>query len=470
MPNPNATPPIRLGYHGSPHVATRLLRLAGLTEHAAELVEYDIADPFRALVAGKLDVMVAKFTIDEPALRWSRTLAYEPRAVVVRARHPLAAHDAVSIEEVAAYEVFDRPGVFPAYIWDAVVPPRTPGGRELRRRHRVATVPEMMALIASSDAVHVSLGSLADIAPPSIRIVPIYDLPAAPVTLAWKREAELPPHVHRLIQAAQAAATDVGALRVPVVLLHALPLHASMWRAQERELAALGVPVIAFDQRGFGRSSLGDAAPSLDVVADDLVRALDARKLDRIVLVGSSMGGYVAMALLRRHPDRVAGLALLAARATADAPAAVAGRETFAAAILDDRSRGALIAETTPALVGATTRHQRPAVLARVLEDATAADPRAVAWAQRAIAARPDSVDVLRAARVPAIVIAGDEDQLVRLEEAQLAASALPRVRLIRIPDAGHLPPLETPEVVTSALVELLRDVNRAEAARGHAC
>jgi pimeloyl-ACP methyl ester carboxylesterase len=226
--------------------------------------------------------------------------------------------------------------------------------------------------------------------------------------------------------------------------------------------------VLAFDYRGFGRSPLGDAAPSLDVIADDLVRALDARKLDRIVLVGSSMGGYVAMAFLRRHPDRVAGLALLAARATADAPAAGTCRETFTT-ILDHRSRGALIAETTAALVGATTRRQRPAVLARVLEDAATADPRAVAWAERAIAARPDSVDVLRTARVPAIVIAGDEDQLVRLEESQLAASALPRGRLIRIPDAGHLSPLETPEVVTSALVELLRDVNQAEAARGHA-
>src|ERR1700733_1217452 len=113
MPDPNAAPPIRLGYHGSRHTATHVLRLGGLTEHDVELVPYNVVDPFGPLLAGKLDVMIAKFTLDEPALRWSRTLAYDPRAVVVRADHPLAAHDAVSIEDAAAYDVFERPGVFP---------------------------------------------------------------------------------------------------------------------------------------------------------------------------------------------------------------------------------------------------------------------------------------------------------------------------------------------------------------------
>jgi len=465
MPDPNATPPMRLGYQGSPHTATRLLRLGGLTEQDVELVAYPVVDPFGPLLTGKLDVMITKFTLQDPALCWSQPLAYEPRAVVVRANHPLAAHDAVSIEDAAAYDVFERPGAFPPYIWDAVVPRRTPGGRELRRRHRAETVPEMMAMVASSDAIHVSIASLADVAPPSIRVVPIYDLPAAPVMLAWQRDAHLPSHVRRFIEAAQMAAADVGTLRAPVALIDALPLQGSIWRAQERELTALGVPVIAFDCRGGRRRPLSGAPASLDVLADDLVRELDARKLDRIVLVGSSLGGYVAMAFQRRHPDRVAGLALLAVRANAGAPAASTGSDQRAT-FLDYQTPAS---ESASALVGATTLRKRPAVLAQVLNDAAAADPGALAWAARAMAELPDSVRVLRTAQVPAIVIAGDEDRLVHLEDAQLVASALPRGRLIRIPDAGHLPALETPEVVTSALVELLRDVDRAETARRQA-
>lgn len=80
-----------------------------------------------------------------------------------------------------------------------------------------------------------------------------------------------------------------------------------MWQAQARALRSLGHPVLTPDQRGFGTTPLGDAPPSLDVVADDLARTLDERGMDRAVLAGSSMGGYVAMAFLRRFPDRVAG-------------------------------------------------------------------------------------------------------------------------------------------------------------------
>ncbi|MFF8974796.1 LysR substrate-binding domain-containing protein [Streptomyces sp. NPDC014995] len=197
---------IRFGYHGSPHVATRVIRRAGWDETAVDLSEYDIAAPFQALRTGRLDVMTAKFAVREPDLVTSRTLAEDARAVVVAAGHPLAAHDSVSVEDVAAYDCFDRPGDLPAYVWDEVVPRYTPAGRPLRRRHRVTAIPDMMRLVASGEAVHLSLISLADIAPPGIRVIPVPDLPPAPVTLAWPRATELPAHVREFITAAEAGA------------------------------------------------------------------------------------------------------------------------------------------------------------------------------------------------------------------------------------------------------------------------
>ncbi|WP_245790482.1 alpha/beta fold hydrolase [Streptomyces monashensis] len=244
-----------------------------------------------------------------------------------------------------------------------------------------------------------------------------------------------------------------------VVLLHALSLHATMWQAQERALRAAGHPVIALDQRGFGTAPLGTAPPCLDVVADDVARALDRLGSHRAVLVGSSMGGYAAMAFLRRFPDRVAGLALLSARATADSPGTAAERMRFAELVQDERSRQAVLERATPLLVGATTRQHRPHVLSRVLADARAADPAALAWAQRAIAARTDSTVLLRATRVPAVVIAGAEDELVTAQEAQAVADALPQSTLVTVPGAGHLAPLEAPEAVTGALLDLLGDI-----------
>ncbi|WP_399087659.1 alpha/beta fold hydrolase [Streptomyces sp. BBFR2] len=251
-----------------------------------------------------------------------------------------------------------------------------------------------------------------------------------------------------------------GGHRTPVVLLHALSLHASMWEAQERALRARGHRVLAVDQRGFGTAPLGDAPPSLDVVAGDLARTLDGHGMDRVVLAGASMGGYVAMAFLRRFPDRVAGLALLGTRATADAPEAAAQRLQFAELVQDPVLRPVVVERVTHLLLAEATRAERPELLARVLADAHAADPAALVWAQRAIAARPDSTEVLRAARIPALVISGGQDALVTPEECRYLADVLPQGRLLTLARAGHLPPLEAPGEVTDALRGLLDEID----------
>ncbi|MEU0797949.1 alpha/beta fold hydrolase [Amycolatopsis sp. NPDC005961] len=228
-----------------------------------------------------------------------------------------------------------------------------------------------------------------------------------------------------------------------VVLLHALGLDSTMWEAQHRALESAGHQVIAPDQRGFGTTALGSVPPSLDTVADDLARLLDERGVESTVLVGASMGAYVAMAFLRRHGDRVHALGLLSARARADDARAKAARTAFAARVVEPETGPAFVAAMTPGLVGATTRATRPRVVAAVRTAAATARPEALAWAQRAIAGRPSSLDVLRAADLPAVVIAGAEDELVPPEHTREVAEALPAGRLLVVPGAGHLPSLE---------------------------
>ncbi|WP_405876668.1 LysR substrate-binding domain-containing protein [Streptomyces sp. NBC_01136] len=201
-----ATGPIRLGYPSSPQTALDILASAGLTGDQAVLAPYDLADPFSALRGGELDVLVVKFGPQESDLATSTVLGLEPRAAVVGAGHPLAGRDSVSLEELADYEAFERPGAFPEYLWDQIVPRRTPRGRTIHRGHRVDTIAEMMALVMNAGAVHISVASLADVAPPAIRIIPIHDLPPTQVRLAWRRGAGLPPQVAGFIAAAQAAA------------------------------------------------------------------------------------------------------------------------------------------------------------------------------------------------------------------------------------------------------------------------
>jgi pimeloyl-ACP methyl ester carboxylesterase len=249
---------------------------------------------------------------------------------------------------------------------------------------------------------------------------------------------------------------EAGAGR-PIVLLHAFPLNASMW-APQREQFAGSWRVLCPDQRGFGGSPLpSDAAPSVDTLADDLAAVLDAKRIDvPIVLGGLSMGGYVAMAFWRRHRERVAALVLADTKATADTAAAAANRERIAAAVIAAGSSAQLVDEMLPKLIGATSMQQRPLVQGRVKALIESAPPYAVAWAQRAMATRPDSLADLRTVDVPALVIVGAEDEVSLRSDAEAMADALPRSRLVIIPSAGHLSAMEAPEDFNSVLQAFL--------------
>ncbi|MEU8541422.1 alpha/beta hydrolase [Streptomyces sp. NPDC048717] len=251
-----------------------------------------------------------------------------------------------------------------------------------------------------------------------------------------------------------------------VVLLHALALDSGMWRECAAALTARGRRVLPFDQRGFGGTPLGEEPPSLDTVADDVVRTLDREGIDRAVLAGCSMGGYVALAVLRRHPHRVSALALFNTRAAADSPETAAGRLAFAERIVRADLRESLIAATTPLLVGATTRATRPGLVASLLDTVRGADPAAVAWAQRAIAARPDERPAAPVG-VPAVVVAGSEDGLVGLAESWETAAALGAGDPVVVADAGHLLPLERPEAAAELIAALIDRVDGAVPAPG---
>jgi pimeloyl-ACP methyl ester carboxylesterase len=238
-------------------------------------------------------------------------------------------------------------------------------------------------------------------------------------------------------------------MRTAVALLHALSMTPAMWAGQRAALERAGHLVLSPDQY------CRDLAPSLDVLADGLADALDRHGIGEVVLAGASMGGYVAMAFLRRHPGRTRALALIGTRAGADDEATASGRHALAGLVLDPVRRDGVLEATIPKLVGATTRTRRREVVAAVREIARSVPAADLAWSLRATAARQDSVDVLRTLDVPSVVIAGKEDELVPLVEAHRVVAALPRARLVIVPDAGHLTPLETPEVVTRALIDL---------------
>ncbi|MDH2391176.1 substrate-binding domain-containing protein [Streptomyces sp. HNM0663] len=203
---PTARGAIRLGVHGSPHLASRIVAAAGHPETAVQYVPYEVAEPFAPLRAGATDIMIVKYDPLEPDIAVGDPVGWDGRAVLVGAHHPLAARESVSIEDVADYDGFRCPGDFPANVWDLVVPPHTPRGRAIRRTHTMTTVPALVDRLRSSLATHVSFQSLDAVLPPDIRVIPVPDLPSSPVAFAWLRDVELSECVRQFMTDAERAA------------------------------------------------------------------------------------------------------------------------------------------------------------------------------------------------------------------------------------------------------------------------
>lgn len=237
---------------------------------------------------------------------------------------------------------------------------------------------------------------------------------------------------------------------VPLLLLHGFPFSSdSFW--PQLEAPPDGVRVLAVDLRGFGGSDAGEGPSTMEAMADDALALLDALGVPRAVVGGVSMGGYVALALARRAPSRVAALALLDTQAFPDDDEGKKKRELSAVAA-ESVGTASVVAGLLPRLFpeGADA-----AVVDRVARLMQAQSPSAVAAALRGMATRSDSHDVLRSFRGPCLVVVGERDVVTPVEKARAMAAAAPPARLEVIPGAGHLAHLERPELVGRLLGEL---------------
>lgn len=261
----------------------------------------------------------------------------------------------------------------------------------------------------------------------------------------------------------------------PLVLLHAFPVDARMWNPLRGRLEEQA-RIIAPDQRGLGESSLdGSTArgmldpktapltadrPSVDVAAADILELLDQLELPRVVLGGCSMGGYVAAAVLRAAPQRVAGLLMVDTKAPADTDEQRANRLGVASRAEQEGTSGWLADNMLPNLLGESTRRQRQEVVEelRALIEEQPAD--GVAWAQRAMAARPDSLEILRTFSGPSMVVVGAEDTITPPSAAREMAEVLPRGELVELAGSGHLPSLEVPDALADAVLPWLASLD----------
>ena len=238
----------------------------------------------------------------------------------------------------------------------------------------------------------------------------------------------------------------------PVLFLHGFPFSGALWAPTVERLGGRWRCIVP-DLRGMGRSPAA-AAAGMDDYADDLARLLDVLGEKRpVVLVGMSMGGYVAFAFARRHPRRVRALALVATRAQADTEEGARGRLATADRVLREGSRGVaddMLGRLFAASAPEELRARWHAVMA-------ATPPEGVAAALRAMAARPDSFGTIDLLARPVLAVAGEEDAIAPVADARRMADAAHDGRLVTVPGAGHMVPVERPDALADALRRFLQ-------------
>jgi 3-oxoadipate enol-lactonase len=239
---------------------------------------------------------------------------------------------------------------------------------------------------------------------------------------------------------------------LPLVLLHAFPLDRGMWQPQIAPLAG-AARVVALDLPGFGESP---SAPfTIEGVADVVAEFFAERKISKAVVCGLSMGGYVALALARKHADKIAGLILADTRAGVDDTTAKANRDK-SIALATEKGSAALFDTMLPKLLSESTLGGKPDVVQCVKALAAKQPSASVVAALAALRDRPDANPGLKSIAVPTLVIVGEYDAVTPPLAAANLSAQIRGSKLVHIPGAGHLSNVENPEAFNAAVREFL--------------
>ena len=247
---------------------------------------------------------------------------------------------------------------------------------------------------------------------------------------------------------------DTGGARVPLVLIHGFPLDRTVWAAQAAGLSGVA-RVIAPDLRGFGGSALPDGPVTMDTYAADVAALMDTLRVERAVIGGVSMGGYVAFAFRRLFPERVRALVLVDTRPGPDSAEAKKARDDTAT-LVQAAGSAIVAARMLPKMLGPGAA---PGVV-RSLSDLMSRQPaEGIVAALGAMRDRVDSTPDLTRIAAPTLLVSGDKDALVPPAESVAMEKAIAGARLVLVPGAGHLPNFEAPDAFNDAVRALLAAV-----------
>lgn len=254
---------------------------------------------------------------------------------------------------------------------------------------------------------------------------------------------------------------DEGPKEAPILLfIHGFPLNKAMWSAQIEELTE-NFRVIAYDVRGHGDSDLGSEIFSIEIFVKDLIDLMDLLNIERVILCGLSMGGYIAIKASLNHPTRFEGLILCDTNCIADSPETVEKRMK---GIENIKEKGVAdyADESIKNLFAETSFHNKQGEIRRVREMIVNTNEESLYFALQALAKRQETCSRLTEIKIPTLILVGKEDKITPPALAEVIHNGITNSYLTILEDAAHLSNMENPKQFNHEITAFVAKVQHA--------
>lgn len=242
----------------------------------------------------------------------------------------------------------------------------------------------------------------------------------------------------------------------PIVLMHAFPLSSRMWNEQIASLTDKGYQVITPDFPGFGDTTVESEISWMEDLAEAVSDLLSELQIERAVIGGLSMGGYVALNFARKFPEKVSALLLADTSAAADSEEK---RESRFKLVKKVKEKGVeiLIDEMLPNVISEQTKSDNKELVESLENDFRKATENGVIAALLGMAERKDHTEFLKTITAPTLLIFGEDDKITDSEAAKTLNREIANSTLITLPNAGHYSNLEQPELFNNVFADFLK-------------
>jgi pimeloyl-ACP methyl ester carboxylesterase len=244
----------------------------------------------------------------------------------------------------------------------------------------------------------------------------------------------------------------------PVLFLHGFPFSHAMWRAQLEAVGEENFRAMAYDIRGHGQSDVGDGQYTIESHVDDLVAFLDHMKISRVIVVGLSMGGYITLRALERHPDRFLAAVLCDTRSEPDPDSGKVKRAVTMATVKKSGSE-AFANDFVRAVFAQETFERNPKAIETIRTIISRTPPLSIAGTLLALAARTDTTPFLPSVAIPTLILVGEHDATTPPSASQSMKEKIPGSELYLVPHAAHMSNLENPAFFNEKLIGFLRRI-----------